>query len=301
MDYRDIYRKCIKIRLFEKKVESEFGLGHMRGTTHGCIGQEIISVLVMENVDRRQDYITGTHRCHGQILAYDENPYALACEMMGKKDGYAHGMGGSQHIKVEKYITNGITGGMVTIAVGIAMGMKKENGDGIVIAFAGDGGINEGYVQESLNLASHFKLPVLFVCENNGYAMSTPTEKYSAGNFRSRISALDIKYMESKTLSPDTLETDINNAFLFVRKNRSPCFLDIHTARLCGHSKSDLMEYMSEEEKERHFREDPVLWVAGKLTVNEVSMIDTEVSDEINSAFEKAGKCEEFHCQLGNE
>lgn len=293
MNYTDIYRKCMIIRAFEKKVESEFSSGSMRGTTHGCVGQEIIPVLVMENIDKEIDYVTGTHRCHGQVLAYDGNPYMLACEMMGREDGYVQGMGGSQHISVGKFLTNGITGGMVTVATGIAMGIKKNKKEGVVVAFVGDGGINEGYVQESLNLASHFELPILFVCENNNYAMSTPTDKYSAGNFNNRISALDIKYIETESLNPEKLEKDISNAYSFVKENKVPCFIEVHTARLCGHSKSDSMEYMSDEEKALNARQDPVLWLVKRLENDEVNKIKEEISNEIDQAFEKASNCQE--------
>lgn len=133
------YKISYMIRQFEKKVEEEFEKGTMRGTTHGCIGQEIIPTIVMEFLDKEIDYVVGTHRCHGQVLAYTHDPYRLICEMMGKADGFIQGMGGSQHIKVGKYVTNGITGGMVTVGCGIALGLKKDNSAGIVVAFMGVG------------------------------------------------------------------------------------------------------------------------------------------------------------------
>lgn len=283
----------MQIRLFEKKVESEFSLGRMRGTTHGCIGQEIIPVLVMKEIDYGTDYITGTHRCHGQVIAYTKDPYRLACEMMGRKDGFVKGLGGSQHIKVDHYITNGVTGGMASVGVGIAMGLKKKNKRGIVIAFLGDGGVNEGYVQESMNMSSHFGLPILFVCENNGYAMSTPTDIYSAGNFKNRVTALEIEYKEAFTSAPEGLEKQISDAVHYVREKGLPCFLDVHTARLCGHSKSDAMEYMSEEEKRKNQLEDPIVWLSKKLSEDEIDAIRLRLSKEIDDVFERANNCEE--------
>ena len=294
MNYLDTYRQCIQIRLFEKRVEKEFGLGHMRGTTHGCIGQEIIPVLVMNEIDRAKDYITGTHRCHGQVLSYSKNPYKLACEMMGRKDGFVNGLGGSQHIKTDKYITNGITGGMVSVGAGIAMGIRKKKDAGIVISFLGDGGFNEGYVQESLNLSSHFELPILFICENNGYAMSTPTTLFSAGDYRERVNSLNIEYNRTNTANPIKLEEDIVKAFVFVRNNKKPYFIDIHTARLCGHSKSDPMDYMSEEEKNKNISEDPLLWLEKRLSSDDIHEVTNRVICELDDVFERAGKCEEY-------
>ncbi|WP_175560117.1 thiamine pyrophosphate-dependent dehydrogenase E1 component subunit alpha [Butyrivibrio sp. YAB3001] len=284
----------MKIRLFEKRIEDEFSLGKMRGTTHGCIGQEIIPVFVMEQINRDTDYITGTHRCHGQVLAYTDDMYSLACEMMGKQDGFVNGLGGSQHIKIGNYITNGITGGMITVASGIAMGKKKNCDSGIVIAFAGDGGFNEGYVQESLNLASNYELPLLIICENNGYAMSTPTQEYSAGSFKARVEALNIRYIETTSTLPDVLEQDIIKGFSYVRNEEKPCFIDVHTARLCGHSKSDSMEYMSDEEKENNMKSDPILWLAKKIDSNEVEMINERIAKEVDDAFLNATNCREI-------
>lgn len=291
MNYLDIYKQCMQIRLFEKKVESEFSLGRMRGTTHGCVGQEIIPVLIMNHIDRENDYITGTHRCHGQVLAYSNDPYRLACEMMGKKDGFVNGLGGSQHIKTGNYITNGITGGMVTVGVGIAMGKRKKDDPGIVISFLGDGGFNEGYVQESLNLASHFELPILFVCENNGYAMSTPTALFSAGEYGERVKSHAIEYKKTSTIDPSVLEKDVVDALNYVRQERVPYFLDVKTARLCGHSKSDAMDYMSDDEKRKNQSEDPIIWLERKLSENDVQEVKVNISNEIEDVFERANMC----------
>ena len=128
-DYAGIYRECYRIRCFEKKVEQGFSKGLMRGTTHGCIGQEVIPVIAMREINREIDRAVGTHRCHGQVLAYEPDTYRLACEMMGKRDGFVKGMGGSQHIKTGGYLTNGVTGGMAVIGCGMAMAMQKNIAD----------------------------------------------------------------------------------------------------------------------------------------------------------------------------
>lgn len=291
--YEKYYEKCLLIRCFEQTIEREFGNGTMRGTTHGCVGQEIIPVLLMEHLDRENDYIVGTHRCHGQVLAYDTNPYALFCEMMGRKDGFVEGMGGSQHIKTGHYLTNGITGGMAVVGNGIAMSIKKNNKSGIVISFVGDGGFNEGYVQETLNMASTYETPILFVCENNGYAMSTHTESYSAGSFQARVEAHGMKYIRSSTQDVEILSDDISTAVKFVREKKEPCFLDIITARLCGHSKSDKMEYMSEKERNSNIENDPLLQLKQKMTDSMIREIDEAVVTQIEHDYSKAVNCME--------
>lgn len=292
--WNDVYTQCCRIRSFERKVEEEFSAGKLRGTTHGCIGQEVIPVFAMLFINKENDYVVGTHRCHGQVLAYTGNTYRLACEMMGRQDGFVSGMGGSQHIKVGKYLTNGITGGMAAVGTGIALGIKKSQDDAIVVSFTGDGGFNEGYVQESLNLASAMGLPILYICENNHYAMSTPTERYSAGSFEKRIKALEMNYIGSYASNPDTLYNDMGQAFSYVREKRRPCFFDVQTARLCGHSKSDTMEYMSSEEKAKNKIDDPILWLELQIGTDEKNKIQEEIRQEIEEAFEKAVLCEEI-------
>jgi len=291
----NLYKICYMIRCFENKVEIEFEKGNMRGTTHGCIGQEIIPATVMEYIDIENDYVVGTHRCHGQVLAYTKNPYRLICEMTGKVDGFVHGMGGSQHIKVGKYMTNGITGGMATIGCGIAMGIKKDDSSGIVVAFIGDGGFNEGYVQESLNLASHFELPILFVCENNHYAMSTPTEKYSAGTFQKRINSLNIKFISLSSCEIKGLNKGIADGFDYVRSEKKPCFLEIKTARLCGHSKSDKREYMTDIEKKRYADEDPLKKLMSEIDEATIKVLNQEIEIQLEEDFKKSQGCDEMY------
>ena len=180
-------KQMFLIRAFEEKVEDYFNQGLMRGTTHGSIGQELVPTALMQLLDRESDYIFATHRCHGYYLAYTEDPYTLASEMMGKKDGPVFGAGGSQHIRRDNFYTNGITGGMVPEAVGVALGLQRHKKTGIAVAVMGDGGFNEGYVQEGLNLAAVYQVPVLFVLENNRYAMSTRSSAYTAGSIKERV------------------------------------------------------------------------------------------------------------------
>ncbi len=294
MDYKEYLKKCYTIRSFEEKAAEEFGKGNMRGTMHGCTGQEIIPVIVMEYINKVTDYVTSTHRCHGHVLAYDMDPYKLFCEMMGRKDGFLNGMGGTQHIKIQKFMTNGITGGMATIGNGIAMSIKKNYKSGIVVSFLGDGGFNEGYVQETLNLASLYETPVFFVCENNHYAMSTLTEKYSSGSFRKRVQALDIMYYKTESADVEQLDEVIRSGISYVRREQKPAFVEVLTARLCGHSKSDKMEYMSMLEKEQNIKNDPLRYISEKISKKELDEMVKEITTMINDSYTRAEQCPEL-------
>lgn len=279
------YRQCYMIRAFEKRVEKEFEKGLMRGTTHGCVGQEVIPVLAMNYVEKETDIVTGTHRCHGQVLAYTNDPFRLACEMMGKSDGFNQGVGGSQHIKYEGYITNGVTGGMAAVGVGIAFSLKTKNG--IVLSFLGDGGFQEGYVQETLNMAQTYQVPILYILENNRYAMSTCTQDCTSGTAESRVKAIEMEYELADARDLDDLNEKLKRAFEFVRQKKMPFFLEVATFRLCGHSKSDDLSYMTEEERDQNLKDDPLCDLRKKLGREKAAAIEVAVDRQINDIFEE--------------
>lgn len=294
IDYAKVYYTCLLIRRFEERTEQEFLKGHLRGTSHACIGQEIIPVCVMTFIDKAHDYVTGTHRCHGQVLAYTQDAYRLACEMMGRADGFVYGMGGSQHIKTGKYITNGITGGMVGIAAGIGLSLKLRKSKGIAVAFLGDGGFAEGYVQETLNLCKALNIPVLLIMENNEYAMSTRSELFRAGSVRGRIESMGIRYIHSSSSNIEKLFADMESAFDYVRTKQEPCFVEVVTYRLCGHSKSDSMKYMPAAEIAEYRKKDPFIALRNMVSENQQKTIETQALGIVNTAFEKAHLCKEM-------
>ena len=294
MDYKKIYEKCYLIRRFEEEVEKEFEKGIMRGTTHGCIGQEIIPVIVFDNIENDVDYITGTHRSHGQILAYTDDDYKLIAEMTGKYDGFNCGMGGSQHIKINKYITNGVTGGMASVAMGMAYSLKVNSKRGIVIAFVGDGGFHEGYFLETMNLAGTFGVPILYILENNKYAMSTKTQNYVSGKISDKVKANGIKYFFCNARKVEELNQIIKDAQKYVREERKPALVEIDTFRLCGHSKSDQREYMSDKEKQENINNDPMKIIRSKICNKEVTEIEKQINKRIESSFKKAQECKEI-------
>src|SRR5512136_2824069 len=169
--YYSLYKTMLLIRRFEERLLVEFGTGKLTGTTHVSIGQEADAAGVLSVIDP-DDVIFSNHRCHGHFLAYGGEPYRLAAELMGKATGLVGGRGGSQHIQWRNFYSNGIQGGIAPVATGMALAEKVRGTGQVVLVFVGDGTLGEGALYESLNLASLWRLPILFVVEDNGYAQT---------------------------------------------------------------------------------------------------------------------------------
>jgi 2-oxoisovalerate dehydrogenase E1 component len=289
---KEIYEKLLLIRETELKIENLFSLGMLRGTTHGCIGQEVAPVALSEYLNIDEDYLTGGHRSHGYALTFSNSPELLLGEVMGRKCGFESGMGGSQHIHYKNFYTNGITGGMVPVCAGLAFALKQKTNKNIAVAILGDGGLNEGYVMETLNLAGTFSLPILFLLENNGYAMSTATEYATSGKISDRIKGFGLKYIACKSNDYYDVRIEIGNAVDFVRRKREPAFIEIVTHRFSGHSKSDKREYMSIERDTYWKNNDPLLRIANELPSEILNSVKTTVIQRINNAFEICSKSE---------
>jgi TPP-dependent pyruvate/acetoin dehydrogenase alpha subunit len=289
---QEIYEKLLLIRETEYKIESLFGSGLLRGTTHGCIGQEAVPVALSEHLDIEEDYLTGSHRSHGYALAFSDSPELLLGEVMGKKCGFESGMGGSQHIHYKNFYTNGITGGMVPLCSGIAFALKQKKSRNIAVAILGDGGMNEGYVLETLNLAGVFSLPILFVLENNGYAMSTATDYATSGKISDRVRGFGLKYSCCESGDYYNLRTEIGTILNFVRENRKPAFIEVETHRFSGHSKSDKREYMSKERESYWRQNDTLLKIENELTAELLTSIRNNILQKIEIAYIKCSKSE---------
>jgi TPP-dependent pyruvate/acetoin dehydrogenase alpha subunit len=181
----DFYRRMLRIRRFEEQVLDRFPRGLFYGTTHTYIGQEANAVGVLDWL-QEGDIVVSNHRCHGHFLAYGGSMQGLAAELMGRSSGICGGRGGSQHLQWRDFYANGILGGTVPMAVGMGYALKARATDNIVFSFIGDGTLGEGVVYESLNMASLWGLPVLFILENNRYAQSTPVALNLAGDLVAR-------------------------------------------------------------------------------------------------------------------
>jgi len=174
----DLYRSMLLIRRFEERALAEFSAGKLFGTTHAYIGQEADAAAIFSAVSPG-DIVWSNHRCHGHFLAYGGDPYKLAAELMGKATGLVGGRGGSQHIHWRNFYSNGIQGGIVPVATGMAYAEKVQKTGQIAIVFIGDGTLGEGALYESLNIAALWQLPVFFVVETTTMHRPRPSKKVS--------------------------------------------------------------------------------------------------------------------------
>lgn len=226
------------IRKFEERALAEFSSGKLVGTTHAYIGQEANAAGIFPHLNEG-DIIWSNHRCHGHFLAYGGPADRLAAELMGKATGLVGGRGGSQHIHWRNFYSNGIQGGIVPVAAGMAFAQKLDGTGNIAIVFIGDGTLGEGVVYETLNLASLRDLPLLIILEDNGFAQTTPKELGISGSMTARFEAFGIKTFE--LTSSDVLEISevAGKAVEQVRARVAPAALILHTHRFSAHSKGD--------------------------------------------------------------
>lgn len=285
---RKYFEKMYLIRTFENTLETYFEKGLLRGTTHGYTGQEAIAVGVLENVNIDVDFVTSGHRCHGHYLAINDDILSLAAEIMGKENGIINGKGASQHVRYKNFLTNGITGGMLPTAVGMAFAKKQKKEKGVVVSFLGDGAMNEGYVMEAFNLASAYGTPNIFILENNSYAMSTDTQNLTGCSFKERVAGFGIYYNFAEVHDVFEVERIFNEARAFVEENQKPYFIEFKTFRHCGHSKSDKKEYFKNGELAYWLKHDPMKKLEAMIDSEELVELKNKVDTTVKEAFEKA-------------
>jgi TPP-dependent pyruvate/acetoin dehydrogenase alpha subunit len=275
----------LRIRRFEETVLDSFPRGLFYGTTHTYIGQEANAVAVLSCLEEG-DVVVSNHRCHGHFLAYGGSMYALAAELMGRATGICGGRGGSQHVKWKDFYANGILGGTIPLAVGMAYAEKIYRKGAIVVAFLGDGTLGQGVVYESLNMASLWQLPILFVLENNRYAQSTPIHLSLAGDIASRFKAFGVMVEEAEACDFLEIHAMAEQAVNSVRSGEGPRSLVFHTYRFGPHSKGD--DTRDPKEIARYRERDPLLLLADQLAPEERRQIDVDVESEVAEAFRKA-------------
>ena len=288
------------IRRFEEEAARNYAKGNIGGFLHLYIGQEAIAVGAAEAL-AEQDYIFQTYRDHGTALARGMSPNAAMAELFGKDTGCSRGLGGSMHFfDVERGFLGGwaVVGGHMALAAGTAFKSKYVGEDRVTICFFGDGSTNIGGFHEAMSLAALWKLPVVFVCENNQYAMGTPLERTSPlkdlsvkaegyGMVGDRFEGHDVEVVQER----------IGVAVERARKGEGPTFIEIQTYRFRGHSMSDPAKYRSRTELEQRKQQDPVTVVRERLLglgVEESALddIDLEVDEEIDAAVRFAEESE---------
>jgi acetoin:2,6-dichlorophenolindophenol oxidoreductase subunit alpha len=291
-----MYEQMLTIRRFEEKAIELFEKGLIRGNVHPCIGQEAVSVGVCANL-RRDDYMTSTHRGHGNCLAKGADPRLMMAELLGRATGYCKGKGGSMHIadfEGGNLGANGIVGGGLPIAAGAGISIQNRETDQVVVCFFGDGAANQGTFHESLNLAALWKLPVLYVCENNQYALSTPLrESVGLPEISERARAYGITGVSVD--GNDVLEVyaKAGEAVRRARAGEGPTLLDCLTYRFFGHFTGDRghgITYRSKEEMEEWRGRCPIarlrkrLLAAGALTEAAAAAIEARAESAIAQA-----------------
>ncbi len=281
-----LYEKMLCIRRFEETVLDNFNKGIFFGTTHTCIGQEANAVGVIQALDYN-DIVVSNHRSHGHFIAYGGSEYALFAELMGKSTGVCGGWGGSQHLHWQNFYANGVQGGMIPNAVGMALAEKRKHTSVITTAFLGDGTLGEGVIYEAFNMAGLWQAPILFVVEDNHIAQTTPTIQALAGNMNARFQAFGIEVQEVDTSDVEVI-LDVTGCLTDeIRSKSAPWALIIHTCRFAPHSKGDDTR-PQEEVKVMRVERDPLRIQADRLEISKIHDVETKVEEEIFEAFNRA-------------
>jgi len=276
-----LYAKAILIRSVEQRLLELFKEGRLFGTVHTCIGQEWTGVAVAESL-KDGDLIFSNHRCHGHYLAKTGDVEGLIGEIMGKQNGMCGGRGGSQHICSQGFYSNGIQGGIVPVAAGLAMSQKMRGTGFIAVVFIGDGTLGEGALYETLNIASKWELPLLVVLENNYYAQSTSQRETLAGNILTRGEAFGIKSAHANTWETEDLMAAAARSVDYVRNECRPLFLQIDTYRLMAHSKGD--DDRDPEEVKEYWAKDPIELFRQQTAPKDIDEIDRKIRVSIDAA-----------------
>jgi acetoin:2,6-dichlorophenolindophenol oxidoreductase subunit alpha len=291
------YRQMVAIRLFEERVNDLYTRALMPGLAHLYIGEEAIAVGVCEALTK-DDYITSTHRGHGHCLAKGADPKLMFAELLGKEIGYCKGKGGSMHIAdpaTGNLGANAIVGGSAGIATGAAFSAKHQKNGRVAVCFFGEGALGQGLLYESLNLAQLWKLPVIFICENNGYNEYTHFSESTAGDVAKRAEAFGIA---TETLDGQNVRDVYRAASTYIaraRKGDGPAFLQCITYRYHGHHVGDIARAYyrpKAEEQEWVTQKDPValhgewLMTNGVATRAELDAVQEELLADMDAAME---------------
>lgn len=283
-----LYHTLYQIRRFEEMVLDNFPHGVFFGTTHTCLGQEANAVGVLANI-QENDIVFSNHRSHGHFLAYGGDPYKLFAELMGRKTGVCGGRGGSQHLHWRNFYSNGIQGGIIPIATGMALAEKYKQTDAVTVAFLGDGTLGEGVIYEAFNLASLWQAPILYVLENNQIAQTTDIKLALAGDIPARFNAFGIPSHQLSTSDVLEILPIAGDLLSQVRHSKSPSALILDTHRFGPHSKGDDTRDPALVDRIRS-EFDPVQIHAKRLDAIEKLSIQTDVDNELKIAYEKASQ-----------
>ena len=305
-----MYEIMLEIRIFEERVITLFVTGEIPGWLHSYIGEEAVATGVCLNL-KKDDYIVSTHRGHGHCIAKGVDMNYMMAELFAKETGCCKGRGGSMHIadaSVGILSANGIVGGGIPIAAGAGFGSEYKKDGKVTVSFFGDGAAQQGAFHESLNLASIWNLPVIFVCENNFYALSEPckepvlpgqTRHLKIDNIADRASSYGIKGIIVDGMDVINVYEGIKSIIDDVRKCRGPVLVEAKTYRYKGHFEGDPQYYRTKEEINEWIKKDPILvlekkLIGEKIALNsEIESINKRVAEKVEKAIDYARKSPE--------
>jgi pyruvate dehydrogenase E1 component alpha subunit len=295
-ELKKLYRDMLLIRRFEEKAGQLYGMGLIGGFCHLYIGQEAV-VTGIQSMQLPQDSVITTYRDHGHMLACGMEAKGVMAELTGRRGGYSQGKGGSMHMfSREKnfFGGHGIVGASASLGYGLAFAHKYNNDGGVAVTYMGDGSANQGQLYEAMNMAALWKLPVLFVIENNGYAMGTSNARHAAGDLYRRGEPYGIPGERVDGMNVLTVQAAARQALDYVRSGNGPYLMEIMTYRYRGHSMSDPAKYRSKEEVEDYkTNRDPIegivkILMAEGVAEADLKPIEKEVKEIVTEAAEFA-------------
>lgn len=288
-----LYRTMLTIRRFEERCNQLYLQGRIPSTLHLYIGQEAVAAGVCAHL-RSDDYLFSTHRPHGHALAKGVSPRAIMAELYGKRTGCCRGKGGSMHVgdvSVGMFPAVAIVGGNAPLAAGTALAARRLTEDRVTVCFMGDGAMNEGAVHEAMNMAALWDLPVVYVCENNLYAASTPlAAAFKNEDLAGRAAAYGLPGVVVDGNDVTAVHQAAGEAIARARRREGPTFIEAQTYRQCGHSRSDPRTYRSRDEEVVWEARDPISNLAVRLeelgvaTAESLAAIEREVTALVDDA-----------------
>ncbi len=303
-ELKKLYRDMLLIRRFEEKAGQLYGMGLIGGFCHLYIGQEAI-VVGIQSVQTEKDSVITAYRDHGHMLACGMEARGVMAELTGREGGYSRGKGGSMHMfSREKnfFGGHGIVGAQVSLGAGLGFAHKYKGDGGVAVTYMGDGAANQGQVYEAYNMAALWKLPVLFVIENNGYGMGTSTKRHAAGVLHKRGDGYGIPNERVDGMDVVAVQNAARMAFDHIRAGNGPYILEMDTYRYRGHSMSDPGKYRNREEIEKMREErDPIerlkAFLVKECNVSEAEFdtLEKDVKAIVNDSAEFSQSSPELH------
>lgn len=291
-ELKKLYRDMLLIRRFEEKSGQLYGMGLIGGFCHLYIGQEAV-VTGIQSVQLPQDTVITAYRDHGHMLACGMDPKGVMAELTGRRGGYSHGKGGSMHMfsrDANFFGGHGIVGASSALGTGLGFAHKYNKDGGVAVAYMGDGSSNQGQFYEAMNMAALWKLPVLYVIENNGYGMGTSQARHAAGELYRRGEAYGIPGERVDGMDVLTVQAAARQALDYIRTGNGPYLLEVMTYRYRGHSMSDPGKYRSKEEVEKYRTErDPIdalkkLLAAEGVSEDDLKPMEKEIKEIVTEA-----------------